>query len=1144
VDQVTHETGNTLLSGIQALVHLPLMQSRRDRAAGLRTAGFITGYRGSPLGGLDQQLWRAKPLLDEAHVLFSPGVNEDLAATAVWGTQQVNLLAGAKYDGVFALWYGKGPGVDRSGDPIKHGNRMGTSPHGGVLLAFGDDHAAKSSTVAHQSEQALAANGVPVLYPATVQEILDLGLYGWALSRFAGVWVGLKCVNETVETTATACVDHERVRIRLPEGIERPKDGVHARLALDPVGDDIRLTRHRLPLAQAFVHANGLDRIVIDPPVRRLGIVSAGKSFLDVMHALRLLGLGATQAAALGIGVYKPAMIWPLEPSGLRAFARGYAELLFVEEKLAFMEPQAAHILYNLPAQERPRLSGKTDPQGSFLLPADVLLEPIEIARVVGRRLVALGVANEALEHRLRAIENTLQARRVSVLPTVRTPYFCSGCPHNISTKVPDGSLALSGIGCHTLAIGMNRNTLPPTHMGGEGMTWAGMAPFTKLEHVFQNLGDGTYFHSGLLAIRAAVAAGINITYKILFNDAVAMTGGQPVEGELTVADVARQLAAERVRRIAIVTDEPRKYAGNRAIPAGVSVHPREDLELVQRELRAVAGVTAIIYDQTCATEKRRRRKRGRLPEAPRRVFINERVCEGCGDCSVQSNCVSIQPLETAFGRKRRIDQGSCNMDLSCVRGFCPAFVLLSGTKPRARAAAEIDESILRDLPPPPRAADDGTYNILITGIGGSGVVTVAAVLGRAAHLEGAAVSVFDMTGLAQKGGAVASHLRIARSRTQLAAPRIGFAEADLILGCDVVVTAGYESLGTIDRGRTRVLLNSHLTPTARFQLDPDIDFREHELIATIESAAGAEHVAEIDATRIAERLLGDSIGTNMVLVGFALQRGALPIGLESLEEAIRQIGTAVPFNLRALALGRLAAHAPEKVAALLGNSRDTPPPPPTGLDELVAARAAFLEDYQNAAYASRYRGLVDRARNVERQRTPGRDELAKAVARSYFRLLARKDEYEVARLYSDGAFKRALADQFEGMPRISVLLSPPLLAPRDRLGRPRKIEFGPWIFHVFRMLARLRFLRDTRFDPFGYTEERRTERRLIEEYEALIEELLTDLREDNHALAVELASLPERIRGFGHVKARQIAAMRERQQELLKRWREKRTAA
>ena len=1153
----TTERGRVLLNGNQALVRLLLLQRERDAAAGLNTAGFVSGYRGSPLGGLDLQLLKERARLQAANVRFEPGVNEDLAATAVWGTQQLHLLPQPQVDGVFALWYGKGPGVDRAGDPIKHGNRQGTAAKGGVLLVFGDDHPGKSSTISHQSEQAVAANGLPVLYPATVQEFIELGLHGYAMSRHAGVWVGFKVVNETVEATATVTLDPALPKITLPVLAALPPGGLHARIAFDPLKDEVRLVRHKLPAVQAYAYANGLDRVTHGAKTvvpGSLGIVAAGKSWLDVVQALQELELDARRLERLGVAVYKPALIWPLEPQALKAFANGRAELLFVEEKAAFMELQAASLLYHLPTAERPQLLGKQDARGAPLLVADEMLEPVEIALAIASRLQALGKADTALldrAARLRAASQAACGRKSSAI--ARTPYFCSGCPHNTSTKVPEGSVAMSGIGCHTLAILMDRNTLPPTQMGGEGMNWTGIAPFTGLPHMFQNLGDGTYFHSGLLAVRGAVNAGVNITYKILYNDAVAMTGGQRVEGHLSVAEISHQLRAERVGRIVVVTDEPDKYGSKPAFAAGVVVRHRDDLEQVQRELREVAGVTAIIYDQTCAAEKRRRRKRGTFPDPDRRVLINELVCEGCGDCSVQANCLSIEPLETEFGRKRRIDQNSCNKDYSCAKGFCPSFVSVRGGELRKPAPTLLPEAWLNQLPEPAVARSNNGVSVLVTGIGGTGVVTVGAVLTMAAHLDGLDTSAFDMTGLAQKGGAVFSHLKFASG----GAARIGLGEADVVIGCDLVVTASEPALRTVEAGRTRVVYNTHLTPTAALQRNPDVNFQPQEMAGTIDAAVGLGGAFRFDGTGVARQLLGETTAANLLLVGYALQMGWLPVTRASLERAIELNGTAVKQNLQALRLGRCAAHYRAESAVQLLKAAGVSLPAAAGLPAVGAAgvagfgtagfgvaagstlaqrvevRAAFLVDYQSQRLADRFRRLVSDVATRELAVLPGSTQLAEAVAHAYFRLLAYKDEYEVARLHTTQLGQQVEAT-FAGDYRLSFHLAPPLFARKDpATGLPRKVEFGPWILPVFRALAKFRILRGTFLDPFGYTAERRTERQLIVDFESTMAAALPALSASNHAALLEWVRVHDTIRGFGHVKAANLERARARWAEL-----------
>jgi indolepyruvate ferredoxin oxidoreductase len=1156
-DKYELAAGRVLLSGTQVLVRLPLLQREVDAAAGLNTAGFITGYRGSPLGNYDLELWSESERLAAAHVVFRPGVNEDLAATAVWGTQQAPLLPGTRYDGIYALWYGKGPGVDRSGDAFKHGNRQGAARHGGVLVCAGDDHPGKSSTVSHQSEQALAASHIPVLYPSSVQELLEYGMAGWALSRYSGLWIALKCTNETVEGTATVDVDPERYVYQRPDAPAPPAGrNTNPRPMVVREADEMLVTRFRLPAVHAFARANGLDRVVVDGPRRSLGIVATGKGYNDVQQALQALGLDAERATELGLRLYKVGLIWPVEPEGLRAFARGHDEVLFVEEKAAFVEEQAARILYPLPEPERPRLVGKLDEHGQPLLPADQQLQFAEVALVIADRLERLGRAGDGLRERVAQLRrHCADAAGNAAGPALRTPYFCSGCPHNTSTKVPDGSLALAGIGCHTMAGYMNRRTLMPTQMGGEGLNWTGIAPFSSVPHVFQNLGDGTYFHSGLLAVRGAVQAGVNITYKVLYNDAVAMTGGQPVEGQLTPAEICRQLLAERVRRVVLVTDDPARYdayGAGAGLPAEVTVHGRDELDAVQRELREVPGVTALLYEQTCAAEKRRRRKRGEYPDPPKRVFINAAVCEGCGDCSVQANCVSILPLETELGRKRAIDQSSCNKDYSCVEGFCPSFVTVHGGELRKPRAAALDLDARRDLPEPTAPVlADGSWNVLVAGIGGTGVVTVGSVLAMAAHLEGLGATVVDMTGLAQKNGAVWSHLRLfppapgvtgaPGTARELVGARVGLAEADLLLGCDLVTSAEKDSVFTLDPQRTRAVVNEWLQPTAQFQLDPDQRLDGEAELRPLRTAVAPERLHVLDATSLALQLLGNTIGANFLLVGFALQRGGLPLSLAAIERALELNGQAVEFNRRALALGRLAAHDPAAIERLLAAAQPGPPAtrPTQTLDELLQHRAAFLVEYQDRAYADRYLRLAERVRAAERGLAGGGTPLAEAVARNYFKLLARKDEYEVARLHASPAFRKQVAQVFEGDYELRFHLAPPLFArPDPRTGRVRKREYGPWMLGVFRLLAHGRRLRGTALDPFARLPERRMERELIADYEALVEELLSRLTPDTHAIAVELAAWPDHVRGYGHVKERQLALARQRRDELLGRLR------
>lgn len=1131
-DKYRLERGRVFMTGVQALVRLPLEQRRRDLAAGHNTAGYVTGYRGSPLGAYDQELQRAKALLDEHEIVHRPGVNEDLAATACQGTQQVGLFGESRYDGVFAIWYAKGPGVDRSGDAVRHGNLFGTAPLGGVLMLLGDDHLCESSTTAHQSEYAMVDAMVPVLNPSGVAEILEYGLLGIAMSRFSGAWVALKCVHDTVESTASVAVAPDRPAIRLPDDYTPPPDGLHIRWPDHGIGpsmalaQEARLHLHKLEAARAFARANGLDRIVIDAPDPKLAVVTTGKSWMDLLAALDLLGLDAARAAGLGLRIYKVGMTFPLEPVMLERALAGVERVMVIEEKRPLVEDQIKSLLYG--SEHRPRIVGKRDEHGAPLFPSHGALTINLIARELGRRLAELA-GDRALRARVEALDRIEREHATRQPPAVRLPYFCAGCPHNRSTKVPEGSRAVAGIGCHFMVQWMDRDTATFTQMGGEGASWLGQAPFSTCPHVFQNVGDGTFYHSGSLAVRAAVAAGANITFKILYNDAVAMTGGQKMEiGNLTVPRIARLLEAEGVAEIAVVTDEPEKYPIGVEFPRGVRVHHRDELDEVQRRLREVPGVTAIIYDQTCAAEKRRRRKRGLMPDPPVRVFINEEVCEGCGDCGVQSNCVAILPSETPLGRKRRIDQSACNKDFSCIEGFCPSFVTVHGGRPRRRAA-ETRELPFPALPEPRLPSLDSPYAVVVTGIGGTGVVTVAALLGMAAHLEGKGVAALDMIGLAQKGGAVVSFLKIARRPEETGAPRVAVGGADLLLGCDMVVAAGRVALPTVARGRTRLVVNTEEVITGDFTRDPEFRLPGAALRASLLEAAGEEAVDFVEATRLARALLGDAIGANLFLVGYAWQKGLLPLSAEAILRAVEINGVAVEFNRRAFLWGRRAAHDPKAVEALLGRetAREAPP---EDLDSLIADRARRLEAYQNAAYAERYRARVTAVREREQRVAPGSTALAEAVARSLYRLMAYKDEYEVARLFAEGDFLRRLEEEFEGWEKLEFHLAPPLLASRDpHTGRLQKARYGPWVMHAFRLLARLKGLRGTPFDPFGHTRERRRERALLREYEALIDELATRLDRKSLPLAVELARLPERIRGFGHVKE---AAIREYERE------------
>ncbi|PZR96170.1 MAG: indolepyruvate ferredoxin oxidoreductase family protein [Stutzerimonas stutzeri] len=1136
------------LTGTQAIVRMLLTQHERDRRAGLNTAGFVSGYRGSPLGGLDQQLARAGKQLKPANIVFQPGLNEDLAATAVWGTQQAELSGEGKYDGVFSLWYGKGPGVDRTGDVFRHGNMAGTSRHGGVLCLLGDDHTAESSTNAHQTEFVLVDRMMPILNPAGVQEIMDYSLHGFALSRFAGVWVGLKCVKDNIESTASVDGSVDRVSIAIPDDFVMPPGGLSIRRELDFLDQEKRLHLYKRAAILAYLRANKLNQTILSGgQTPRIGIITVGKSYLDVRQALEELGLDEVRANDLGIRLFKIACPWPLDPLELKAFAEGLDLVMVVEEKRSLIEVQLREELYGTAHQ--PMVIGKKDEQGEWLFPVHGALDPNDIAIALGARLLQYR-EDPALRTRLEEIAAAQGRLAEAIEVAKRTPYFCSGCPHNSSTVVPEGSRAYAGIGCHYMAQWMDRDTTGFTQMGGEGANWVGEAPFSKRGHVFQNLGDGTYTHSGSLAIRWAVASGVNITYKLLYNDAVAMTGGQQAEGHLSPDQMARQVAAEGVSRIAVVSDDPDKYPAGTLWPPGTTLHHRDDLDSVQRELATASGVSLLLYDQTCATEKRRRRKRGAYPDPDKRVIVNELVCEGCGDCGVKSNCVSVQPLETEFGRKRQIDQSNCNKDFSCVKGFCPSFVTVHGARPKKAEPRTLDASALGagDLPEPKVPALDRSFAVVVTGVGGTGVVTIGAILGMAAHLEGKGCGMIDMAGLAQKGGAVFSHVRLAPTPEAIHAIRVAAGQADLVLGCDLTVTGSKKVLGAIRQGRSAVVVNTAESMPGDFTRNADFSLPTERLKRSIVSAAGRDSTHLVDATAAATTFLGNAIAANMFMLGYAWQFGAVPLSRASLLRAIELNGEAVAMNKQAFELGRRAAHDPAALLAALAEAKA-----PTdarqlsqSLDEIVARRVDFLTGYQNAAYAARYRDLVEKVRAKEAGVLPGQSALAESVARYLFKLMAYKDEYEVARLYSDGAFRKQLAATFEqdsasGEPlRLEFHLAPPLLAKRDpNTGLPRKMSLGPWMLGAFGLLAKLKGLRGSAFDVFGYTQERKTERRLIADYEALVAEILGKLSPQNHALCVALAAIPEKIRGFGHVKERHLTAAKAEEADLLKRLRD-----
>ncbi len=1160
-DKYALESGRAFMSGVQALVRLPMLQRVRDAAAGLNTAGFVSGYRGSPLGAYDQALWQAKKHLSAQNVVFQPGVNEELAATAVWGTQMLDLYPQSrKFDGVFGIWYGKGPGVDRCSDVFKHANMAGTSRHGGVIAVAGDDHVAKSSTAAHQSDHIFKACGTPVFFPSNVQDILDMGLHAFAMSRFAGVWSGMKTIQEVVESSSSVSVDPQRVKIVLPEDFVMPPGGLHMRWPDGALDQEARLMDYKWYAALAYVRANKLNHNVIDGPNDRFGLIASGKAYNDTRQALADLGLDDDTCRALGIRVHKVNVVWPLEATITRDFAQGLQEILVVEEKRQVIEYQLKEELYNWRADVRPHVLGKFDepggdvsggewsmpnPSQNWLLRAKADLTPAIVAQAIAKRLKKMGLAPAGsdiaarMDARLAVID--AKERSLATLNATgidRQPWFCSGCPHNTSTRVPEGSRAVAGIGCHFMAVWMDRSTVTFSQMGGEGVSWVGQAPFTTDKHLFANLGDGTYYHSGLLAVRQSIAAGVNITYKILFNDAVAMTGGQPIDGTLRVPEMTRELDAEGARQIVIVTDEPEKYQGVTGLAPGVTVRHRDELDAVQRELREVAGCTCLIYDQTCATEKRRRRKRGTMATPTKTVVINEAVCEGCGDCSVQSNCLSVEPVETEFGRKRRINQSTCNKDFSCVKGFCPSFVTIEGgTLKKPKKEKRGDLAALPAIPDPVLPVAESAWGIVVGGVGGTGVITIGQLLGMAAHLDGKGIVTQDSGGLAQKGGATWSHVQIANRQEAIHTTKVDTAKADLVIGCDSIVASSKSTLGVMHEGRTYVALNSHNAPTAAVVKNPDWQFPEAGCEAALERAVGRGHIGAFDAEQAAVQLLGDSIYTNPMMLGYAWQRGRVPLSQASLMRAMELNGVQVDNNKAAFEWGRRCAHDLPSVQALFQAQQVIEFVKKPSLDESVARRVDFLTGYQDAAYAQAYKSYVAKVRAAEAPLNAG-TKLSEAVARYLFKLMAYKDEYEVARLHTDKAFTDRIAAMFEGDYKIVHHLAPPSVAKKNAKGELLKQPFGPWVRNVFGLLTKMKGLRGGALDLFGKTEERRTERQLIDDYKGCIDELLQSLSAANVAQAADIARIPEEIRGYGHVKERHLKAARAKWDASMAAWR------
>ncbi len=1145
-DKYTLLNGHIFVTGIQALVRLPMLQKLLDQKAGLNTAGYISGYRGSPLGALDQQLLHAEKYLKQHNIVFQPGVNEELAATACSGTQQINLQGAGAYDGVFSMWYGKGPGVDRSGDALRHANNFGTAEYGGMLALLGDDHACESSTTAHQSEFAMMDAMIPVLNPASVQEILDYGLYGFAMSRYTGGVVSYKCVHDTVEATASIEVSEERTRIITPQDYTPPEDGLNIRAQDTFLDQEHRVHYDKTDAARAFVRANKLDQLTLDSSDAWLGIATTGKSFLDVRQALQELGIDDNTASQLGIRVYKLAMSWPIETTGAERFAKGLQSIIVVEEKRGLIEEQLKSLLYG--RTNAPTIEGKRDLHNQILFPSTARLNATDIAIKLGKRIVQKTASN-AVGLRVTQLEEMMQTARARQAPAMtRTPYFCAGCPHNTGTRIPDGSVAKSGIGCHFMVQWMDRNTTGFTQMGGEGASWIGEAPFSKHKHVFQNIGDGTYYHSGLLAVRASIASKINVTYKILFNDAVAMTGGQPMDGPLTPVAIAQQVHGEGAVKIAVVTDEPDKYPKDTLWPTGTEIHHRDEFDQVQRKFRELTGTSVIIYDQTCAAEKRRRRKRGTFPDPAKRIFINEDVCEGCGDCGIASNCVAILPQDTPLGRKRRIDQSACNKDYSCVNGFCPSFVSIHGGQLKQNQLkhniSNTNSEWDQPLPEVTVPALTDNFGIVLTGVGGTGVVTIGAIIGMAAHIANLGCSILDMMGLAQKGGSVTSHIIIAPSPDEISSTHIASGRANLLLGCDIVTAATNTTLDRVKHSSTKAIINTHQMMTGDFARDRQVIFPASELQTSIAEAAGSPNSRFINATQLAEALLGNTIGSNMFMLGFAWQTGAVPIPADAIEKAIALNGQAVKMNTRAFQWGRRAAadqkavetiatptiviNAPERFTGDRQNS----------LQHIIEDRVRRLTEYQDASYAKKYQDLTNHIDALEKQKTPGMTGIAINVAKYLYKLMAYKDEYEVARLHSNGKLMAAIEAQFEGDYEVRFHLAPPLISKKDRVTRHlKKREYGPSMLGKFSTLAKLRFLRGTPADVFGYTAERRRERALIKEYRTLIGSIADSLTPANHSLAVKLTGLPDQIRGYGHVKAEAIEQYHNELAELKGNW-------
>jgi len=1120
-DKYLLDEGKVFLSGTQALVKLPLIQKKIDELNGINTAGFISGYPGSPLGGYDHALHQASDFLQKNEIVFQPGINEDLAATALHGSQQTTLVDKPKYDGVFGIWFGKGPGVDRSGDALKHGNYAGSSKYGGVLALAGDDHSAKSSTTAHQSDHAFIHFGMPVLNPATVQDYIDFGLMGIAMSRYSGCWVGMKCITDTVESAASVDIGLDRFNPQLPKEQLSDED-MHLQWGYLPALSETRLYKKRLPSAQAFAKANSIDKVIFQGK-KKLAIVTSGKAYLDVRQALDELGLDENTCENIGISLYKVGMVWPLEPDNIINFVDGSDEVLVIEEKRSIVEDQLMKYLYN--NEKRPLIIGKKDENGDDLISSEGELSPSSLSLIIANRIQKLSLDID-LSHKIQAIDMLISnTNSAPVSDLFRLPSFCAGCPHNTSTKVPEDSFAFGGIGCHGMATFMpERKTYNLGQMGGEGVMWTGIAPFTETEHIFQNLGDGTYYHSGILAIRAAIASKANITFKILVNDAIAMTGGQEISGKVQVDSLSWQVHSEGAKKVVVMSDYPEKYPPDSSFAPGVKIYQRDELDKIQRELREIKGVTVIIYDQYCATELRRRRKRGLATEPDKRIFINPLVCEGCGDCGSESNCIAIEPLESKFGRKREINQSACNKDYSCTKGYCPSFLTVTGgtLKKKGNTPGSLtnrSNHLNEDLPTPVVAELTTPFNILLTGIGGSGVITLGAILGTAAHLEGKGASTLDVAGLAQRNGPVTSHLRVANSPEELHSTRIATGTADLIVGCDIVVTTGMESISKINKDKTNMVINSHVAPTSTFASNPNLDLSSARMIKGLKAVTSDELIHFINATKFATSLMGNAIAANLFLVGYAIQKGLFPISLPAIERAIELNGVSVEMNKESIYWGRLAALNIKKVESIAFSEIPSTEIIET-LESVIEDRYDFLVNYQNKKYADKYKSLVLQIINADKSISNKKEDLSMAVAKFYFKLMAYKDEYEVARLHTGDEIKKYLEDKLDGDYKIEYSLAPPVFGGRDkRTGRYPKRKLPSATYYLFSIMKQFKFLRGTAFDLFGMSSHRKTERALISEYEGMMSEIIAKINIDNYDAATKIASLPDHIKGYDVVK-------------------------